>query len=299
MILMRYLIIAGLAVFVLANPVLAQTEPSFSITPAKSEYTVSPGENKTATLTITNNLGRPVQFELGIEDLGTPDLPTEAVKLLGPNLGPYSLKPYLGLNSYAVTIPDQETRTVALTFKVPAGAPAGTRHGAVTVTARAAPGGAQVNAQLAALIFLRIPGLTTALGRVTDFGVLSDRIVWGRQPQFYFTFQNLGNIYLNPYGVIELSPRLALPGAMFPVPPNFVLPGGSRIREVGEPGINWRFAGWYEARLKLNRGYNNELDQLTTNLLIVPWWLVFAVSLLVLALVWRLVLKLRRRQPYA
>ena len=148
------------------------------------------------------------------------------------------------------------------------------------------------------MIFLRIPGLTTALGRVTDFSVLSDQIVWGQLPRFYFTFQNLGNIYLNPYGVVELSPRFALPGATLPVPPNFVLPGSSRIREVGEMGINWRLAGWYEARLKLNRGYNNELDQLTINLLIVPWWLVFLTSLVLLALIWRLVLKLKRRQSY-
>lgn len=295
---MRYLIIAGLAVFVLVNPVFAQTEPSFSITPAKSEYTVARGGSKTATLTITNNLGRLTQFELGIEDLGTPDFPTEAIKLLGPDLGPYSLRPYLNLGNYVVTIPDQETRTIALTFQVPAGAPAGTRHGAVTVTARAARGGAQVNARLATLIFLRIPGLTTALGRVTDFGALPNQIVWGREPRFFFTFENLGNVYLNPYGVVELSPRFALPGATLPVSPNFVLPGGSRIREVGETGINWRLAGWYEARLKLNRGYNNELDQLVINLLIVPWWLVFFVILVLLALIWRLVLKLRRRQSY-
>ena len=143
MIFMRHLIIAGLAIFVLVNPVFAQTEPSFSITPAKSEHTVSVGENKTATLSITNNLGHPVQFELGIEDLGTPDVPTEVVKLLGPDLGPYSLKPYLGLDVYTITIPNNETRTVGLTFRVPASVPAGTRHGAVTVTACGAAGGSR------------------------------------------------------------------------------------------------------------------------------------------------------------
>ena len=43
------------------------------------------------------------------------------------------------------------------------------------------------------------------------------------------------------------------------VAPNFILPDSTRIREVIAPANG--FCGFYRATLKLNRGYDNIIDQ--------------------------------------
>ncbi|OHA57730.1 MAG: hypothetical protein A2114_02530 [Candidatus Vogelbacteria bacterium GWA1_51_14] len=294
---MKNFFIAGLAIWLLAYPVWAQeTRPSFSITPAKAEFTVLPGETTIGRLEITNNLGRTIRFSIGLEDVTAGDGVTEPIKLLGDDLGLYSLKPYVVPSAYSLTIPNGDTQTLNFELKVPVSAPAGTRHGAITVTAAAAgTGGARANSQLASLIFLRIPGETAALGQVTGFGLLNGPIVLGDEPQFFATFANDGNVYLNPYGLIILEPMMALPGREIVVSPNFVLPGGQRIIEAGERTLNWRLAGWYRAELKLNRGYNNLLDDRQVTVLIIPWWLAILAVIFGLALIWWLVLKLIKR----
>jgi hypothetical protein len=294
---MKNFFIAGMAIWLLAYPVWAQeARPSFSISPAKAEFTVLPGETITSRLEITNNLGRTVRFNIGLEDIAAGDEATEPIKLLGDDLGLYSLKPYLIPGAYSLTIPNGGTRALNFELSVPLSAPAGTRHGAITVTALAeGAGGARANSQLGALIFLRIPGETVADGQVTAFGPLGGRVVWGSAPRFFVTFANSGNVYLNPYGLIVLEPVIALPGREIVISPNFVLPGGQRIVEAGEEGMNWRLAGWYRAELKLNRGYNNLLDERLATVLIIPWWLSVLAVILGLALVWWLMLKLIKR----
>lgn len=289
--------IAGAAIWLLAYPVWAQSvDRSFSLTPAKAEFTVRPGETVVGQLLITNNLGETTNFQIGLEDVTAGDSIIEAVKLLGEELGPYSIKPYLFPTAYSILVPNGESRTIRFELVVPPSAPAGTRHGAITVTALAGgAGGARANSQLAALVFLRIPGETIAGGEATVFGPLDGLVVWGSEPRFFVTFANTGNVYLNPYGAIMLEPVVALPGREIIIPPNFVLPGGQRIIEVGEGRVNWRLAGWYRAELKLNRGYNNQLDERSVAVLIVPWWLGALAVIFGLALVWRLVLKLTGR----
>lgn len=286
------------AIWLLAWPVWAQeSQPSFSVTPGKAEFTVGRGQADVGQLTVTNNLGQLVRFAIGVEDIVSNDSAASPVSLLGSDLGPYSIQPYVAPTAYSLLVPAGESRTLNFDIIVPAEAPAGTRHGAITVTAAAAgTAGAKINAQLASLVFLRIPGESLAGGQVTDFGVTGGKsVVWGRDPAFYFTFANTGNVYLNPYGLLELSPIVGLPGETLVIAPNFVLPGGSRIMEVGESeAINWRLAGWYRATLRLNRGYNNEIDERQIKVVLIPWWLVLAMITLGLVVVWRLMVKLKR-----
>jgi hypothetical protein len=265
----------GLVSLMFLAPFLAGAAPSFTLSPVKQEFSLAPGQSKIGSVMITNNLGREAVFELRVEDLTPADRPEE-VLALGGDGGPYSLKRYLILPRPTTEILDGQTLDLPFEINLPPETPPGGLQGAIVVTSRPVgdpAGGTQVAVALSALVFVRVEGEVSERGATVSFGPIGDWWQVGQSAvRFHFSFHNQGNVYLNPYGGIDLRPILAWGGRSAAViEPNFVLPGSIRLREVvWQPETR---CGLYAAQLNLNRGYTrpaNVIDHLDSRLLICP-----------------------------
>jgi hypothetical protein len=294
----NYLAMLILASALLCLPTTSWAAGSFSITPGKEEISLAPGGTVIKNLTIVNNLGRVANFTLGLEDIAASDQAGEVIKFLDIKASPYSFKKYLNLPLTNFTLKSGESKIIPIAVETTANTPPGGYFGALTVSA--APEGktaTKVTARVASLWFIRVTGPVKESGRLLDFGPLGSKWFLGsKELRFQFSFQNDGNTYLNPYGGIELKPRLAWGFTRsIIVPPNFILPGSTRLQEITAPAGT--FCGWYKTTLKLNRGYGNLVDEQSGHLIACGRGLSAIFILILLTLVglgWWLMVKLKR-----
>lgn len=256
----------------------APAEPSFSLTPAKRELLLAPGQSSTVTFYLDNNLGREATFTIGVEDIA-PAAGT-AVQLLGASTSPYSLKPFLSLPAREFSVPAGGRHALVIGVDVPLDWPPSGQYAAITVGIEPATGGGEtkVSTRLGALLFVKVAAGGEASGALTRFGVIGGWWqVFKPKTVFHFSVKNDGRTYLNPYGAIILNKKLGWgPEGSLRVEPNFVLPGSTRLREVELR--DRRLCGWYQAELALNLGFNNQVERRVAPLLICSmlqlpsWW---------------------------
>ncbi len=291
------LAIVASAIFI--YPTLAGAAGTFSLTPGKEEVSLAPGAATIKNLTVVNNLGREASFTLNLESVAGSEVPGETVKFLTQTASPYSLQRFLTLPVKTFTLRDGESRVVPVAIDVPATTPPGGYFGALTVAVTPeSKSVTKVTARLSSLWFVKVDGPVAAAGHLLNFGPIGGVWqFWPKQLNFQFSFQNEGNTYLNPYGGIELKPRLAWGFTRsIIVPPNFVLPGSTRLFEIKAPAGT--FCGWYKTTLKLNRGYNNVIDEQGGNLITCGRsfsFILLVIILILTGLTWWLVIKLKRR----
>lgn len=296
----RQLIVSSivLATFFLL-PVVSLAAGSISLSPAKIEYALSPGESVSGEIRVINNLGRPTTFRVEVEDFGPGTQSDETLSFLGNDRGPYSLANYLSIATESLSALSGETVSLPFTINLPATAPPGGFYTAVTVLAEPPPGGeAVVAVRLSATIFVRINGPVKEEGKLVNFGLTGGSFqFFNNQTNFNWSYQNTGNVYLNPYGGVERRRVLGWGKKLLVgiVEPNFVLPGSTRLRELTLPaGLD---CGWFKATIKLNRGYDNIVDEKTAHYLACSpvGAAVAGVGAVIILLVTYLMLKLKRR----
>jgi hypothetical protein len=198
---------------------------------------------------------------------------------------PYSLKPYLSTSQNQFTLTPGATQSITATIDLPAEVPPGSRYAAVIFEqVPGASGQSTVANRLGGLLLVKVDGEVEEGGKLANFSYSPVR------NDFIISFANSGNVYLNPYGFIEVK---SLFGRIdeIGVDPWFVLPGDERIREINWPQSR---VGVYRATLVMNRGYDNIIDRSTVWIWQVPWYLTTAFIIVLLALV-VLVVKWRRK----
>ncbi|MBP9855772.1 MAG: hypothetical protein KBC48_00480 [Candidatus Pacebacteria bacterium] len=283
---MRLVLSLVLAIWLGSPALVLAMDPSFTIGPAKNEFTLLPGGSVTKNIAVTNNLGRSSEFTIKVSDFK--DTPVQ-----------YALKNYLTLGTTKLIIPNGESATVPVTVTLPANLPPTGLYAAVNIIASPAAqgGGAQVSTAISSLFFVRVAGEATPAGALTAFGPIGGAIqLFKNSFNFHYSFRNDGNIYLNPYGAITIERRLAIgKEGQLPVLPNFVLPGETRLREV--KFLPTYSCGWFKATLQLNRGYDDIIDTKNTSFFTCsPLAVGSILSLLFIILLagWWLMIKLKR-----
>jgi hypothetical protein len=97
------------------------------------------------------------------------------------------------------------------------------------------------------------------------------------------TFENTGSVHLNPYGELSITNMFGEEVGFIELDPWFVLPQSLRTRDVAwERGYLF---GRYTVTAKINRGYDNVIDEVVTTFWVLPWKIVlgtFAILFLVL-----------------
>lgn len=253
------ILVYGLVIFL---PSTSSASGSFSLSPAKVEVSINPGQTIERDLKIVNNLGRQANFQISIQDIAPSGDEKNPINLLGPELGPYSLKNYLKPEVGDFALRDKESRVISIKIVIPKDTPPSGLYGAVTVSTYAASSSeanARIVSSLGALYFVKINGPVREVGQLTDFRLRPGRIILGdKKSTFEIIFRNEGNIYLNPYGFIGVKKWGRGEPVKLDVKPWFVLPASSRLREI--PIAGELSSGLYRADLFQNRGYNDVID---------------------------------------
>lgn len=218
---------------------------SFTATPAKVEVALPPGGAKIVSLSLINNLGHIATFNLSVE------------KLADYN----SLIPYLDLPAEAITLQPGERRNIPVAINLPLNVPLGSLQGLVIITLAPTSetvAGARAVSRLGVLFLIRVSGTEKFSGKLTSFGLAGGAFTsHSDKLDFYLNYQNDGNVYVNPYGLITIKNLLTKQEQKVKVEPWYVLPASARVLDLK---ANLAGAGLYTATLELNRGYDNVVD---------------------------------------
>ena len=272
----------------------------FVVGPGRQEVIVKPGETVTAIMTVTNRITNGRTFSLAVEDMSGSADASEAVVLLGDQSGPYTLKDYISFPSKTFKLDLGERAQIPVSITMPINAEPGGYYGAVLVstvqdnTERKTDSIAKspIIARIGTLFFITVPGEADIAGSVTDVSTKNNQWWYQRGPiDFGILFENTGSVHLNPYGEVQVTNMLGENVGFVELEPWFVLPKSLRLREV-----TWDrelLLGRYTITTKVNRGYNNIVDENTIHIWVLPWKLLLGIfaGLVVLILVVRFFLR--------
>ena len=258
----------------------------FVVGPGKADVTIAPGKSQVTYMTVTNRTGERRRFDLTVEDtMGAVD-PKAGIVLLGDDRGPYSLKDYIKMPAMSFELGQNERARVPVTISIPKDAEPGGLYGSVlvnTVAIEAVPGDSggtapqsAIVARIGTLFFITIPGDTNRDGSLLRFSTVPEKKFYQHGPMTFGIFtENRGSIHLAPYGEIRIYNMLDEEVGAVELEPWFVLPQSERLREV-----TWNrefLFGRYVAKVSINRGYDNIIDEGEYTFWVLPWKIVLAV----------------------
>ncbi|MES2630635.1 MAG: DUF916 domain-containing protein [Patescibacteria group bacterium] len=282
---------------------------TIKVTPVRSDIQIMPGANQTVQVTVSNLTDSPISvtpvtndFVAG-DDRGTPALILDADKF-APS---HSLKRFMAPLSTA-TIPAREAKTFNVVITVPSDAKAGGYFGAIRFAPSDPDGGGQVNlsASVASLILLTVPGDIVEKLQLESFEIQQNGAngTSFRTPdniQAAFSFENLGNLQMGPFGHISVKQ-----GDKVVYETNFndqnprdvILPDSSRRWEV--PLENIGTFGKYDVIATFTYGTTNQTIEVTKSFWVIPQWVIITaiaiIVLLVLAIALTIWLIIRSRK---
>ena len=271
----------------------------FVVGPGRQEVIVKPGETVTAIMTVTNRITDGRTFSLAVEDMSGSADASEAVVLLGDQAGPYTLKDYITFPSKTFKLNLGERAQIPVSITMPVNAEPGGYYGAVLVStvqdnAEKQPdtmARSPIIARIGTLFFITVPGDANIDGSVTEVTTKNNKWWYQKGPiDFGILFENTGSVHLNPYGEVQITNMLGENVGFVELEPWFVLPKSLRLREV-----TWDrelLLGRYAITTKVNRGYDNIIDENVIHIWVLPWKLLLGIftGLVVLILIVRFVL---------
>lgn len=275
----------------------------FFVGPTENELFLDPGQRAVRQLTITSRLGREMKFVVSAEDFIGSEAGETATVLLGEEKGPYTLKDYLKPEITEFTLQHAEKMVLPIEITIPEDAEPGGRYGAVLISAiptateleaeaGEAAAGIKVRARIASLYLVRVKGEVWENGFLKEIKMAVLKKFYEKGPfSFQLAFENQGNVHLVPYGLVEIKNLLGRTVEEIELTPWFAMPDSLRLRTV-----KWDkgFAiGRYTALAKVNRGYQDIIDEKSVSFWVLPWkivvpaLLIFALIVLVLGWVFR------------
>jgi hypothetical protein len=282
---------------------------AFIVSPAKQELTLRPGETKTINLTLMNGTSYPLTITGSYEDVVTTRQSSpsdDPVKLSRATEGKDSLSSLINFPMRPFDLLSGKEIEIPVTITLPRDSVPGGRYGSVVWTfnviakpGQVSPANVALKSRIATLFFIRVEGNIHEEGQLVSFGTFNDETRVAEPAsssplRFELSYENRGNVYLDPYGRVTVSGMFSDPKVLF-VDPWAVLPGAIRMREID------LFAplmpGFYHAHLELNRGYKDIVDERDVTFWVMPSvteWVVGCILLLLLTLLIRRSLSLSR-----
>ncbi|HEY4506296.1 MAG TPA: hypothetical protein VJJ24_02530 [Candidatus Paceibacterota bacterium] len=239
------------------------TPVKLSLTPAKYEITLEPGESKNVLLSVTNSSDEKVKATLSVENFLPSDDQEEVVRFTSER-DVYSGRELISLQKQILELNPREEVKVPVRISVPSSLPHSGRFAVVFVTfvgENSLQGGStNVQSRLGSLFFIRVGHDFNESGELTKFGLVNDKkILWNGPINFYTTFKNDGNVHLNPYGEIAVE-NIFGGESTTEIKPWFTLPGSTRTKTIENESVGWK-VGKFKGVVKLNRGYDDVIDE--------------------------------------
>ena len=253
----------------------------FVVGPGLAELEVSPGETIVAEISVTNRIEDNKTFKIEVEDITGSADGSKSVSLTGDERGPYSLRDYISFPNDTFTLDLGERARIPVTITVPTDAEPGGFYGSVLIStdriADTAPGEvvprSPIIARVGSLFFVTVRGEIERSGKVLDITTLNDSLWYEEGPiDLAISYENTGSVHLNPYGELSITNMFGEQVGYVELEPWFVLPKSIRLRE-----ITWDrefLLGRYTVTAKINRGYDNVIDEVSTTFWVLPWKIV-------------------------
>ncbi|MFH0846069.1 MAG: hypothetical protein V1851_01570 [Patescibacteria group bacterium] len=261
-----------LPVFLIHAYEIRDTETEFNndfvLEPAKVEVFLDPGTSESKDLNILNRTDKTMEFKIEIEDFSGSKDPNQTVVLSGEERGPYSLKDYLNPELQTFTLKPGQKITFPVIVSIPLDAEPGGLYGSVLISSEAtAKGtGTSIVSRLGALFFVNVNGEVKREGKLISFV----RKETESGSNFELLFENTGNAHLNPYGFIYVYNIMGTKVAELEVQSYFAMPDSVRLRELAWDENNHKLFGKYKAVAKINRGYDDLVDEMTYEFWVIP-----------------------------
>lgn len=224
----------------------------FEVTPVKLEMVGDRGSLVEKEIFITNNFKTSKTFVVSFVDIDFSDN-----NLTFVNQSDFSIKNDLSVDDLSVEINPGQTRSVLVRMNDLS------KSGNAVLLIRALENNENQEtvslSQVGILVLSRVLNQGNYNSSLVDFNV-SNRLVSNKSNiDFSYSVNNKGDVYLNPYGLIDLSIN-GFKKEIIPIEPNFVLPETSRqfYLEYQPKKI-----GLYKAKIYLNRGYEDIIDERT------------------------------------
>ena len=249
----------------------------FVVGPGRTEIEIRPGETVVQEITVTNRISDNRTFKLEVEDVYGSDDPTKTVALSGDERGPYSVQDYISFPKDTVTLALGERARIPITITIPPNAEPGGYYGSILVSTVRTPGSgadtaprSPIIARVGSLFFLTVPGDIDRSGETKEISTILDKWWYEKGPiEFGILYENTGSIHLNPYGEVSITNMFGEEVGFVELEPWFVLPKSLRLRE-----ISWDrefLLGRYTITAKVNRGYDDIIDEVSTTFWVLPW----------------------------
>ena len=241
-----------------------------TLRPAKAEVFLDAGGSTTTVFTIANRTERAESFSVTVTNFAAGENGVE----LDKKSGNYDAKTFIFPEAQKFTLQSGEQAKVSVSIFAPKTFAGGELLGAVIFGSGEGDTGAKVVTRLGALIFAQVKNGSVEDGLLKDFSYKSG--------YFSIKFENRGNVYLNPYGVIEIRNLFGRMNKRVEIDPWFVLSGASRERIIPwEEGKDF----WGSATLFLSPGYGGPADIVVKKVLINVGWKSFLAFVLLVVLV--------------
>lgn len=266
----------------------------YVVGPGRTEVQVKPGETVIRYITVANRIANDKVFSLAVEDMsGTAD-GSENVVLLGDINGPYSLRDFVSFPVTEFTLQLNTRAVIPVVISMPPTAEPGGYYGAVLVSTHditpvgttQAPRSPMI-ARVGTLFFITVPGETEITGELKDVSTTNHQHWYQSGPiNFNIVFENTGSVHLNPYGEVRVTNLLGEEVGFVELDPWFVLPKSLRLREV-----IWDrefLLGRYTFKVKINRGYDDVIDEKSFVIWVLPWKIITGVFIIVFIILFSL-----------
>ena len=296
----RVLTIVGMAIALLVGPSAAFAAPvnnstnTLKISPVRRDAEVKPGESKTFQTTVTNLTNTDITVRaiendfIAGDEQGTPALILDETKY-APS---HSLKRYMKPIAN-ITVPANGAKTVSVVVTMPKDVKAGGYFGAIRFAPVSLETGGQVNlnASVASLLLVTVPGKVTEKLNLTNFEVQQN----GKTGEMFGTpdklqllarFVNDGGIQEAPFGKVSViqDDKKVVYEADFnnKDPRDVVLPDSARRWDI--PLKNIGGFGHYTVTATFTYGKNNQSIEISKSFWVIPQMVIIAavVGLLVL-----------------
>lgn len=266
----------------------------FVVGPGRAEITVSPGETVIQEITVTNRISKNRTFNLEVEDITGSADGSSAVSLTNGQRGPYSIKDYVSFPQKSFTLDLGERARIPVKITIPADAEPGGFYGSVLVSTDRSPdekaddvSRSPVIARIGSLLFVRVRGDAEIGGQTKSISTVGNKMWYEKGPiNLSIAYENTGVVHVNPYGEVSIKNMFGEEVGFVELDPWFVLPKSLRSRE-----FDWDrefLLGRYTVTAKINRGYDNKIDEVSTTFWVLPWKIVLGAFAVLFILIFSL-----------
>lgn len=296
------LLATGLVLFVGPTSVYAASQQSsatngYTLSPVRTDLTVSPGTHEVVTIYIQNASSATEHLQVIVDDFEAPSNESgyPALLLNGSDAPEHSLKQFVSVPDSTFTLQPKQQEAVNVIISVPKGTAGGGYYGAIRFAPVGAAGGKNVNlsASVASLVLLTVPGNLDEQLSIASFGVSQgnstqthDIFISNKNLQAQIRFQNSGNIQEQPIGNVILkrgSTVLKTYAVNNSSSPGNVLPDSIRRFTVTLTKVGWY--GKYKAEANFAYGSKGQVLTAVSTFYVIPLLFIILAILLILLIV--------------